>query len=164
MAALVELKQRAGISVTASGGFVTPASVTPVIASQGLGTVRSGRLLASVMSCGMQGIEQECGGDGDAKFELEKGQLQQLNDLNLCDASAPDGRRRMQRVLTRMLNTQVRMPQRDRRMCFSCLIALDELQGLKNSLGRPSFGCVEWCRLCFAYLSLKSARTSASLL
>jgi hypothetical protein len=109
MAALVELKQRTGISSGPGGGFVTPASVTPVIAAQGGIMGRSGRLLASVISCGMLDKEQEISGDHEAEFLHEKGQLQNLNDLSSCDASTPDGRRRMQRVLTRMLNTQVRL-------------------------------------------------------
>ncbi len=106
MAALVELKQRSGISVGAGGGFVTPASVTPIIAAQGGGMGRSGRLLAAVMSCGLQ--EKELPGNQEADITHEKGQLQQLNELKTCDASTQEGRRRMQRVLTRVLNTQVR--------------------------------------------------------
>lgn len=106
MAALVELKQRSGISIGAGGGFVTPASVTPIIAAQGGGMGRSGRLLAAVMSCGLQ--EKELPGNQEADLTHEKGQLQHLNELKTCDASTQEGRRRMQRVLTRILNTQVR--------------------------------------------------------
>jgi hypothetical protein len=105
MAALVELKQRSGISVGAGGGFVTPASVTPIISAQGGGMGRSGRLLAAVMSCGLQ--EKELPGNQEADLTHEKGQLQHLKELKTCDASTQEGRRRMQRVLTRILNTQV---------------------------------------------------------
>lgn len=105
MAALVELKQRSGISVGAGGGFVTPASVTPIISAQGGGMGRSGRLLAAVMSCGLQ--EKDLPGNQEAYLTHEKGQLQHLKELKTCDASTQEGRRRMQRVLTRILNTQV---------------------------------------------------------
>ena len=104
MAALVELKQRSGISVQPGTGFVTPASVTPIIAAQGGSMGRSGRLLAAVMSCGLQ--EKELPGEEEADFE--EGQLQHLIELKTCDTSTQEGRRRMQRVLTRILNTQVR--------------------------------------------------------
>jgi hypothetical protein len=107
MAALVELKQRSGIAVGPVGGFVTPASVTPVIAAQGGGMGRSGRLLAAVMSFGLKEKDQELSMD-EAERQYEKGQLQHLHDLKTCDGATPEGRSRMQRVLTRMLNTQVR--------------------------------------------------------
>ncbi len=108
IAALVELKQRSGIAVGPVGGFVTPASVTPVIAAQGGGMGRSGRLLAAVMSFGLKEKDQELSMDHEAERQHEKGQLQHLHDLKTCDGATPEGRRRMQRVLTRMLNTQVR--------------------------------------------------------
>jgi hypothetical protein len=107
MAPLVELKQRSGIAVGPVGGFVTPASVTPVIAAQGGGMGRSGRLLAAVMS--LKEKDQELSMDHEAERRHEKGQLQHLHDLKTCDGATPEGRRRMQRVLTRMLNTQVRV-------------------------------------------------------
>jgi hypothetical protein len=105
MAALVELKQRAAVSVGAGAGFVTPASVTPVIAAQGGGMGRSGRLLAAVMSCGLKREEEP---SEHMELQNEKGSLQLVRDLNSCDASTLEGRRRLQRVLTRMLKTQVR--------------------------------------------------------
>ncbi len=107
MAALYELKQRTGVSVGSAGGFVTPASVTPVIAAQGGTMGRSGRLLASVMSLGLKQSEQESYEDREKEQHHEQGQLQRLNDLSSCDASTPEGRSRMKRVLTRMLRTQV---------------------------------------------------------
>jgi hypothetical protein len=120
MAALVELKQRAAVSVGAGAGFVTPASVTPVIAAQGGGMGRSGRLLAAVMSCGLKREEEEEYGITESSEQMQpqnrKGPLQHLRDLNSCDASTPEGRRRLQRVLTRMLKTQVRW-------CISLLFA-----------------------------------------
>jgi hypothetical protein len=126
MAALVQLKQRTGISTGPGGGFITPASVTPVIAAQGGGMGRSGRLLASVMSCGTLGKEQDKIGGREQEFLTERGQLQNLqnlSDLSSCDASTADGRKRMQRVLNRMLNTQVRGFQRAFNPRFSFVIA-----------------------------------------
>ena len=106
MAALVELKQRSGVAVGAGAGFVTPASVTPVIAGQGGGMGRSGRLLAAVMSRGLKEQEQEPWEHHETERYHETGQ--RANDLNTCDASTPEGRRRLQRILNRMLKTQVR--------------------------------------------------------
>ncbi len=106
MSALLELKKRTGVSTGPGAGFVTPASVTPVIAAQGGGMGMSGRLLASVMSCGTLGHWQEIG-DRESEVQHEMGRLQSLSDLSSCNPSTPDGRRQMQRVLTRMLNTQV---------------------------------------------------------
>ena len=147
MAPLIELKQRYGISVGVGGGFATPASVTPVIAAQGGGMRRSGRLLAAVISCGLQEKFPESAGN-EAQGCIEMDQQEHVKDLQACDVASHEGRKRMQRILSRMLNTQVRATNHRNVSCYHychfdhcrgfTIVTADQVSAASNGASSPT--------------------------